>query len=282
MRKRQWMKKIGIVLSCCFLMTETVIADGVSCMVDDTETEMILEYCSDNETSLRVLGIDDYQPGNVLVEKTKLVNLVKADLITQYKESGTIQSWKSDLWHYKVIVEKENLFYILSLLKKDESVELIEATVDVSADDPILQKYFVGNDEIERILRENGVDRQSILSEEWMLAQMYRTLFFAFTTETGEFLIPYTDMWGGDNQPILENGRVYTPEEVVEALAVLEMEGINSDEQLYGGVGRVESVRASENKKTSELNTIWIVVFSAGALVAVSILVVIGRKKLYA
>ena len=120
-------------------------------------------------TGQGILAAQELYAENVITDKIKLVNLVCRDLCSRYRNSsGTVQSWMSEVWEYKVPAEKNGLYYIFSVRKQADGFKCYEATVDVAIASPDLEKYLVGDEKIDRILENNGIHRQEILSEGWL------------------------------------------------------------------------------------------------------------------
>ena len=251
----------------------------------DENIDEVMDYLIEQGEITKWISETEIRPEDVLTDKIKLVSRTFNDLCNLYRKSGgTVQSWVSGVWEYKVPVEKDGTYYILSILKKEDGLECVEATVNVAADSPMLEKYLIGDEEIDKILTHNGFRRQDVLTGEWMYSYMYRTLFYVFTidfTEQNERVIPFSDLWIGDRSDsvnLLDSGRVYKPEEIVEALETLGREQRTDAEILYGGGGPIGEDISSKTGNRSANDPLWAILLAVGIVVYVVVTGVIVRS----
>ena len=251
------------------------------------DVQQILEFLENGSGDpgfMSFIGIDNYNSENVEIAKIKLVNAVKNNICTQYQSAGTFQAWNSDLWQYIVPVDIGNSVCALTFRKIGTGVEFAGSVV-IERGNPSLGWYLVDDAEIGQILQTSGINRNSILSEQFMMAYMYRTLFYAFTTEQGEFLIPFSTFTDEENCPVFENGRIYTVDEVVGILDDFGLEGGTGNETFYGGIGSGKS--APTYGKTSDSKTAKHLPVTVGISAAVlcgivlTVLLYKGKEKKY-
>ena len=115
------------------------------------------------------------------------------------------------------------------------------------------------------------------------MSYMYRTLFYAFTTADGEFMIPFSDLWIGDREYVFESGRIYPIRDVMNTLETLGLELLPGEESPYGGnrgfiLGTVK--KDQDGKSLYSRGGFWAVVAGVVFCLGIGIAVFVkGRKK---
>ena len=256
-------------------------ADELTCAVSRDDVELILDYLETAECNTSLLIDAEYRPEYVKTDMIKRVNLMTGNFITEYRENSTYKSWMGDIWQYKVPVESEESLTVITLIKTEDGMMFVES-VTGEKDSPTLQKFVTDESKIEKILQDNGFSKQNILSENYLIAYMCRTLFYAFTTEQGEFVLPFSDLLDEENKPVFVEGKVYTPEEAVDYLEKFQCKSNKTSDGhfLYGGLGTYNTASTSQaESKNTRFNPLWIILFSVGIGFSVSLIVMLSKGK---
>ena len=259
----------------------SILLAGVMCLAgagnatatdkpEDYEDDIraIVSYIASDNVNKEFVGLSNFQPDSILTGKIKWVNSLKNNMVAQYRAGGSITSCYSDLWQYLVPVQDGNTLCVLTLIKNGNGVEYV-GSLDGPANSAGMGKYLVSQDDIDWILQNAGINRQSIIREDFLMCYMYRTLFYFFETAEGEFLIPYSDLRDTNGTPALTNGSIYSANDLVGILEMLEIEGLNEDDTYYFGepVLKRASENAAEGTAKGADKKVWVFLICGGILV---------------
>ncbi len=220
----------GII--CLFGAKNVTFADEPDENEDEVRT--IVAYIASDSVDKEFVGLNNFQPEHVMTGKIKRVNSLKNNMVTQYREGGSIASCYSDLWQYLVPIQNGNTLCVITLIENGNEVEYV-GSLDGPADSVGMGKYLVSQEDINGILQNAGISRQSIIREDFLMCYMYRTLFYFFETSEGEFLIPFSDLRDTNGTPALSNGSIYAAKDLVDMLEMFGIECIDEEETYYFG-----------------------------------------------
>ena len=244
--------KIVLLVVCCLVCLSVSIgissADGEDDgSVSEETLQQFFTYFR-NTPDKEFDGLSNYRDEDVLVGKIKLINRANNDFVSLLCETGSYTGVMSGNWQYIVPVKDGNSVCVYTFLKTENGIEFA-ATIYGNLTDDSLQMYLVDDAQIDDILQKNGFDRQSVGNGTYLMSYGYQTLFWAFTTDTGEYMIPFSNLQIDGRGYIFEADKVYSRQEVSALLGSIVWEPTTGDELLYGGEhsGKVSSGATSES-----------------------------------
>lgn len=247
--------------------------------VSEDEIAEIIQYIESDEVNKEFIGLQSFQVANICLDQIKRVNSINNCMVSQYQSNGSISASYSDVWQYLVPIEDGLNRCVITLIRNDEGFECVGAAYG-DASNSAFVKYTVTLDDISSILQNAGVSPQSIIHEDFLICYMYRSVFYYFVTEDGEFLIPYSDLRDEEDQPILVNGRIYSAEEIINELDSLGIEQINEGEPVYGGITKRTAAQKEEstNHVVLKSNYVLLSLILIGLLVFLFYVIVLQKK----